>query len=111
MLASSLSLTHYWPHDGDEQRAVCGTPMRDDARQHSLTPTCPVCAASLAAEDAEVELATLTAEAAQLITRYDAAYEQWLAFGGPKPSRERFEDALEDLHARQDDLRDQAVRR
>lgn len=57
MLTTSLPDTHYWPHDGDEQHAVCGTPMRDDARRHSLQPTCAVCAAYLATLDDAIDAA------------------------------------------------------
>jgi hypothetical protein len=51
------TLTHYAPWDEDDS-ARCGAPLTED-RQHSLTPTCPVCAASLAEEDVAVELMAL----------------------------------------------------
>jgi hypothetical protein len=49
----TLPLTHYWPWDGDEQRAVCGVSLRTLTTPHSLTPTCPDCQRVLAA-DAEL---------------------------------------------------------
>lgn len=55
MAPTTLPLTHYWPWDGDEQKAVCGTPMRGDTAHHSLNPTCAVCAAALAAADDKVD--------------------------------------------------------
>jgi hypothetical protein len=51
------TLTHDAPWE-DDDTARCGVPVTD-ARSHSLTPTCPVCAAALAAEDAAVELMAL----------------------------------------------------
>ena len=55
MATATLALTHYWPWDadadpGEEGPAACGAAMTD-ARQHSAYPTCPTCAAALAAED------------------------------------------------------------
>jgi len=41
--------------DGDEQKAVCGTPMHGDTARHSLNPTCAVCAAALAAADDKID--------------------------------------------------------
>ena len=63
------TLTHYWPHDGDEQKAVCGAPMRDDAPRHSTTPSCPYCQAWLVLDEE-----TAYAEAvARIRTRKGAA--------------------------------------
>lgn len=42
--------THYAPWDDAPDTARCGAPITDD-RQHSATPTCPVCAASLVARE------------------------------------------------------------
>ena len=45
------TLTHYAPHDeADGGYARCGARLPEAA--HSCTPTCPACAASLAADDA-----------------------------------------------------------
>ena len=60
MLDPTLPHTHYWPWDGDEQRAVCGAPMREDATRHSLTPSCPACAAFMTADDDAVDAAVET---------------------------------------------------
>jgi len=69
MAPTTLPLTHYWPWDGDEQRAVCGTSLQGDPTRHSLNPTCAVCAAALAAADdkidAAVEWALLPLDAAE----------------------------------------------
>ena len=69
MAPTTLPLTHYWPWDGDEQKAVCGTPMHGDTTRHSLNPTCAVCAAALAAADDRideaVELTLLPLDAAE----------------------------------------------
>jgi len=55
MAPTTLALTHYFPWDGDEEKAVCGTPMRGDTARHSLNPTCAVCAAALAAADDKID--------------------------------------------------------
>jgi len=55
MAPTTLPLTHYWPWDGDEQKAACGTPMAGDSARHSLNPTCAVCAAALAAADDKID--------------------------------------------------------
>jgi hypothetical protein len=52
--------------------------------------------------------AQITTDAERLIGQYEAAYERWLAYAGPYPSRERFEDALEALHAELDDVEQKA---
>jgi hypothetical protein len=66
MSTASLPLTHYWPWDadaepGEEGPAACGAPMAD-ARQHSAYPSCPACAAHLAAEDYCMALVDALAE-------------------------------------------------
>jgi hypothetical protein len=43
--------THYAPHDQPHDFAYCGVYL-SDAKYHSAQPTCPTCAAILAAEDA-----------------------------------------------------------
>lgn len=45
----SDTLTHYAPWDGPDDFAYCGRYL-SDARYHSPQPTCPACAAKLAAE-------------------------------------------------------------
>src|SRR5262245_61053137 len=115
----SPSLTHYAPwneHDGE--RARCGARVTDDLK-HSLTPTCPVCAASLAAEEPAALAAELFAVATTRncvyahavqrqavvakqrarLERYHVEYERWLEHAGPKPCREVFEDDMDDLAA------------
>lgn len=66
MLSTTLPLTHYWPHDGDEQQAVCGTPIADQDHQivHSLEPTCPACRAYLDQADAALEAQLAAADGA-----------------------------------------------
>jgi hypothetical protein len=52
-----MTLTHYAPHDQPHDFAYCGVYL-SDAKYHSPQPTCPTCAAKLAAEaaiDAAVE--------------------------------------------------------
>lgn len=83
MADHTLALTHYWPWTGDEQRAVCGAFMHDDARRHSLEPTCPVCAARLAEADATLD-ATVTLEGMPLDAEEAAALPQPPA---PAPAR------------------------
>jgi hypothetical protein len=54
----SDTLTHYAPWDGPDDFAYCGLYL-SDSRYHSPQPTCPACAAKLAAEcaiDEAVEL-------------------------------------------------------
>lgn len=69
MAPTTLALTHYFPWDGDEQKAVCGASVRDAARQHRLEPTCSICAAHLEqadeAIDAAIELTALPLDAAE----------------------------------------------
>jgi len=43
------TLTHYAPWDTSDDFAYCGVYV-SDARYHSPSPTCPACAAKLAAE-------------------------------------------------------------
>ena len=57
MAPTTLPLTHYWPWDGDEQKAVCGTVISGVTTPHSLNPTCAVCAAALAAADDKIDAA------------------------------------------------------
>jgi len=96
------SLTHYAPwneHDGE--RARCGARVHHDT-DHSLTPTCPVCAVSLAAEEAATnarQREVIVAEQRACLARYHAAYERWLAYAGPKPCRETCEEELAELDA------------
>jgi hypothetical protein len=46
-----MTLTHYAPHDQPHDFAYCGVYV-SDAKYHSPQPTCPTCAAQLAAADA-----------------------------------------------------------
>jgi len=55
MAPTTLPLTHYWPWDGDEQKAVCGVSLRTLTTPHSLNPTCPECQRVLAADAELVE--------------------------------------------------------
>jgi hypothetical protein len=49
---SQTLVTHYAPHDAEPADfAYCGVYV-NDAQYHSATPTCPTCAATLAAEEA-----------------------------------------------------------
>ena len=92
------TLTHYFPWDDSDDFAYCGYPMTAQDR-HGLQPTCPTCRARLAAAEAvEAERADLEAQGARLIATYDAQYERWLAYAGPKPSRAQLEATLDDLH-------------
>jgi hypothetical protein len=58
---SQTIVTHYAPWDAAEDFAYCGLYLNDDPRYHSPQPTCPVCAAKLAAECAIDEAIETTA--------------------------------------------------
>ena len=50
------TVSHYFPWDEHDTVARCGTRMTDRDR-HSPQPTCPACAASIAAEETALEAA------------------------------------------------------
>lgn len=69
MAAQTLPLTHYWPWDGDEQKAVCGASMSAIGARHSLLPTCPVCAAAQDATDTVERAVQLGVSLGRLLTQ------------------------------------------
>lgn len=57
-----MTLTHYFPWDDSDTFAYCGHVMTE-VDTHSPQPTCPACAAQLAALDRDVEDAALPLDA------------------------------------------------
>ena len=70
MLDRSLPYSHYFPWDDSDTFAACGHPMTA-ADVHATQPTCPACAARLAAEDAAFAETPLPLDADEARTELD----------------------------------------